>query len=109
MNIGANMAKDSLDLDYAALLQGIKDATVDTSKRLMNIVEMQKVMMTWQQEMQNKQMERQRAAGAKNRVDGEKFLAENKNEPGVVTLPSGLQYKVLTEGHGPVPRKEPSL
>ena len=109
MNIGANMAKDSLDLDYAALLQGIKDATVDTSKRLMNIVEMQKVMMTWQQEMQNKQMERQRAAGAKNRVDGEKFLAENKNEPGVVTLPSGLQYKVLTEGHGPVPRKDQTV
>ena len=29
------------------------------------------------------------------------FLEENKNKPGVVTLPSGLQYKVLKKGRGP--------
>jgi FKBP-type peptidyl-prolyl cis-trans isomerase len=38
-----------------------------------------------------------------NKVAGEKFLAANKKKPGVVTLPSGLQYKVLKEGHGPIP------
>jgi len=104
LNIGANMVRDSLDLDYAALLQGIKDAWVDSSKRMLTLAETQKTLMTWQQEMQAKQMEKQRAAGAKNREEGEKFLAENKKEPGIVTLPSGLQYKVITEGKGPSPK-----
>ena len=38
-----------------------------------------------------------------NKVAGEKFLAANKKKPGVVTLPSGVQYKVIKEGNGPMP------
>ena len=38
-----------------------------------------------------------------NKIAGEKFLAANKKKPGVVTLPSGLQYKVLKEGKGAIP------
>ena len=104
LRVGANMVRDSLDLDYAALLQGIKDAWLDTSKQLMKPVECTETLATWNQEMQAKHVERQKAMGAKNREDGEKFLAENKKEPGVVTLPSGLQYKVITEGKGPTPK-----
>jgi FKBP-type peptidyl-prolyl cis-trans isomerase FklB len=40
---------------------------------------------------------------AKNREAGTKFLAENKVKPGVVTLPSGLQYEILKAGDGPKP------
>ncbi len=40
---------------------------------------------------------------AANREAGEKFLAENAKKEGVVTLPSGVQYKILREGHGPIP------
>lgn len=104
LNIGANMVRDSLDLDYPALLQGIKDAWLDTSKQMLNPTEVKATMMTWQQEMQTKRMDKQKSLGAKNREDGEKFLAENKKEPGVVTLPSGLQYKIITEGKGPSPK-----
>lgn len=39
-----------------------------------------------------------------NKAAGEKFLAANKKKPGVVTLPSGLQYKVIKEGNGPMPK-----
>ena len=35
---------------------------------------------------------------------GEKFLVANAKKPGVKVLPSGLQYKVITEGHGEVPK-----
>ena len=38
-----------------------------------------------------------------NKVAGEKFLADNKSKPGVVSLPSGLQYKVIKEGKGAIP------
>ena len=40
---------------------------------------------------------------ADNKAAGEKFLAENKKKPGVKSLPSGLQYKVIKEGTGAVP------
>lgn len=39
----------------------------------------------------------------KNLKEGQAFLAKNKTEPGVITLPSGLQYKILKEGNGPKP------
>lgn len=49
---------------------------------------------------------RQKAMEAKygdNKKKGEAFLAENKKKEGVVTLPSGVQYKVIKEGNGPIP------
>jgi FKBP-type peptidyl-prolyl cis-trans isomerase FklB len=42
---------------------------------------------------------------ADNKATGEKFLAENAKKPGVVTRPSGLQYKVIKEGAGASPKK----
>lgn len=60
------------------------------------------------QDFFQKQEEKQRAAAAEKgktaKVDGEKYLAENAQKEGVVTLPSGLQYKVLREGNGKKPK-----
>ena len=39
-----------------------------------------------------------------NKTAGEKFLAANKTKAGVKTLPSGVQYKVIKEGNGPMPK-----
>ena len=46
---------------------------------------------------------RMKDMGEKNKVEGPKFLEENKKKEGIVTLPSGLQYKVLKEGEGELP------
>ena len=46
----------------------------------------------------------QQAKGKGAKAEGEKFLAENKKKEGVVALPSGLQYKILTAGNGPKPK-----
>ncbi|MCK4678455.1 MAG: FKBP-type peptidyl-prolyl cis-trans isomerase [Bacteroidales bacterium] len=40
----------------------------------------------------------------KNKVESERFLGENSKKDGVVVLPSGLQYKVITTGEGPIPQ-----
>jgi len=48
-------------------------------------------------------------AGAANKKEGDAFLAANKDKEGVVTLPSGLQYKILTEGAGPKPTATDSV
>ena len=51
----------------------------------------------------NKDAKTEKLWGA-NRDAGKKFLAENAKKEGVVTLPSGLQYKVLVKGEGDVPQ-----
>lgn len=54
--------------------------------------------------MQKYMMGQQKVRGEKNLKDGEAFLGKNKNEAGVVTLASGLQYKIMTQGAGAKPK-----
>jgi FKBP-type peptidyl-prolyl cis-trans isomerase FklB len=54
--------------------------------------------------MQEKRQKQQAELGAKNKTEGEAFLAANAKKEGVVTLPSGLQYQILTEGQGENPK-----
>ncbi len=103
MSVGKNLKRDSLTVNPDALLRGVMDASADSAHRLMTDQEIQETMTALQQEMRTKQMENARAAGEKNRIAGEAFLAENAGKPGVVKLPSGLQYKVIKEGKGKKP------
>lgn len=57
------------------------------------------------QEMQQKEMQKQQEKMQANKEEGEKFLEANKAKEGVITLASGVQYKVLTEGNGPKPKE----
>jgi FKBP-type peptidyl-prolyl cis-trans isomerase len=100
VNIGKNMQRDSVNLNPDLIAAGIRD--VLANKALLNDEQLQACMTSFQQELQSKQQERQ-AASAKL---GEKFLADNAKKPGVVTLPSGLQYQVITEGSGPMPKAD---
>jgi FKBP-type peptidyl-prolyl cis-trans isomerase FklB len=56
-----------------------------------------------QKEMHDKQQAKMQEEGAANKKEGDAFLAANKSKEGVVTLPSGLQYKILKAGTGPKP------
>ena len=66
--------------------------------------EIQSCLQEFSQQLQAKQAGMAGKAAAGNKVEGEKFLAENKDKPGVTTLPSGLQYKVSKQGTGPKPK-----
>jgi FKBP-type peptidyl-prolyl cis-trans isomerase FklB len=57
-----------------------------------------------QKEMMEKQADAARKLAEKNKKEGEAFLAENGKKEGVVTLPSGLQYKVIQSGKGKTPK-----
>ena len=61
-------------------------------------------MMALNKEIRAKQEEKRKQQGEKNKEEGEKFLAENETKEGVKTLPSGLQYKILSEGSGESPK-----
>jgi len=103
LNIGQNMKRDSIEINPDVLLRGIMDASLDSASRLMTDAQMQETMTTFQKEMQMKQQENARLAGEKNRVEGEAYLAANSKKEGVITLPSGLQCRIMTKGTGRKP------
>lgn len=102
LNIGRSMHKDSVDVDTAILLRGLKDGLAG-NKPLLTDDEARATMVALQADLRKKQEEKMAVLGETNKKEGEAFLAENKTKDGVVTLPSGLQYKILTEGTGPKP------
>ncbi len=104
LNIGKSMKQDDVDLDPDMLLRGIKDA-LSGAKALLTDEQIGEVMGAFQKEMKAKQTEARKAAGEKAKAEGDAFLAENKKKEGVVTLPSGLQYKVIKSGLGKVKPK----
>jgi FKBP-type peptidyl-prolyl cis-trans isomerase FklB len=109
MNIGNSLKRDSVALNPDAFLRGVLDASVDSSKRLLTDKEMAEVLQKFQEEMRDKQMAVAKAAGEKAKAAGEQFLAENAKKADVVTLPSGLQYKVLTPGKGKKPTEKSTV
>ncbi|MGB9467116.1 MAG: FKBP-type peptidyl-prolyl cis-trans isomerase N-terminal domain-containing protein [Candidatus Acidiferrum sp.] len=102
MNMGKGMRKDSVEVDPNILLRGMKDGLAG-GKTLMTDDEARAAMVALQADLRKKQQEKMEAMGEANKKAGEAFLAENKTKDGVVTLPSGLQYKILQEGTGPKP------
>ena len=95
-------------LDPAALARGLADAVRDAPPQL-DEAGFRRVLTAFEQQMEQKDRElaaRMAEAGKKNLAAGREFLAGNAKQPGVVTLPSGLQYTVLKEGTGPKPTLE---
>jgi FKBP-type peptidyl-prolyl cis-trans isomerase FklB len=101
-DIGSRIKSQGIEVDVDVFAKGMKDALAGNSL-LMTDDEIRESLMALQKELMEKQTERARAVGEKNQKEGEAFLAENKKKEGVVTLPSGLQYKVIKEGEGKSP------
>jgi FKBP-type peptidyl-prolyl cis-trans isomerase len=112
MNIGTGysqgLKKQAVDVDWNLIAQGMKDAAAGSKTRLTQD-EAKAVLNEVQTEVQKQQQEKAQQASAANKTEGEAFLAANKSKDGVVTLPSGLQYKILTAGAGPKPTASDSV
>jgi FKBP-type peptidyl-prolyl cis-trans isomerase FklB len=102
MSIGANLHKQSVDVDPKVLAQGLQDA-MSGGKTLLSEDEERATLTDLQNDMRKKQQEKMQAAAETNKKEGDAFLAAHKTKEGVVTLPSGLQYKILAAGTGPKP------
>ncbi len=105
-SIGVDMARNirrhGVEVDMDLVTKGLRDV-LSGGKLLMTDDELRKTLNTFQAEIKLKQIQARRMAAEDNRKKGEAFLAENKKKEGVVTLPSGLQYKILKEGNGKKP------
>jgi len=103
MDIGTNLKKQAIDINPDILFKGLKDG-LSGNKPLLAEKEMQDTIAAFQKEMKTKQEEMMKKIGEMNKKEGETFLAGNKKKEGVVTLPSGLQYKVMKQGSGKKPK-----
>jgi len=101
LNWGKSMHRDSVDLDPNIILRGLKDGLAG-GKTLMTDDEAKAAFDTFQLELRTQIEET-------NKKQGDAFLAENKSKEGIVTLPSGLQYKILKEGTGPIPTADDTV
>ncbi|MCS7091105.1 MAG: FKBP-type peptidyl-prolyl cis-trans isomerase [Verrucomicrobiota bacterium] len=106
MSLGNNWKRNALEPDQVSLeivLQGLRDSLTGAPTR-MTEEEMRNTLREFSQFMQQKAEQKRQQEAEANRKAGAAFLEENKKKPGVVTLPSGLQYRVLREGSGDSPK-----
>jgi FKBP-type peptidyl-prolyl cis-trans isomerase FklB len=102
MNFGTGLRKQAIDVDPAILARGLRDS-FSNGKTLLTEDEARAVLTQLQSDVRKKQQELAQQLGDSNKKQGMAFLEANKTKDGIVTLPSGLQYKVLQEGTGPKP------
>lgn len=95
MSIGKSLKAQSVDCDADQFAQGLKDALAGKPK--FSDEEARAVMEAFEKQVVSTRLE-------VNKKAGDAYLAANKTKPGVITLPSGLQYKVLKEGTGKTPK-----
>lgn len=102
LNIGSNMKSQGIDkINFTALNKGMTDA-MKGNKPLMDE---SAANMTIQEKLQQFMMKKVNA----EKEAGRKFLEENKKQPGVVVLPNGIQYKIITQGTGIKPVVEDTI
>jgi len=110
--VGENMAsqfkRDGIQLDVNALSMAVKDVQAGSESRLSE-EDKQSTIAEIQQRGQEQQKAELEALAAKNKADGEAYMAENGKKDGVVTTASGLQYKEVTAGEGEAPAAEDTV
>ena len=100
--IGTGMREQGVDLDVAQFVAGLTTA-LEGSDLALTDQELQTALAEFQRESRERMMAGASEEGDANAEAGRAFLEGNAGRDGVVELPSGLQYEVITEGTGPMP------
>lgn len=104
-DLGKNFKAQGIEINPTALAQGMQDGS-GAGPLALTEQQMKDVLTQFQQSLMTKRTAEFNKKSDENKTKGETFLAENKAKPGVVVLPSGLQYKILETGKGDKPTKE---
>jgi len=100
--IGGQLSQIKDEIDYATLMRAVRQY-MDGNGQALDQNEAMEVMQAFEVRMQAKMMAEAQALAEKNREEGEAFLADNGQKPGITTTDTGLQYEVLSEGSGKKP------
>jgi FKBP-type peptidyl-prolyl cis-trans isomerase FklB len=103
VSLGKNFKQQGIDVDVDLVVKGLRDELSGT-KLLLPEAELSDTMQKFQAELRQKRAQSRKMAAEDARKEGEAFLAENKKKEGVVTQPSGLQYRILKKGAGKKPK-----
>lgn len=101
--VGGDFKRQGLDINAPMLLKGVQDAMSGSATPLMTGEEMKSTLMDLQRSIVASREEEIRIESEKNLGEGAAFLEENGAKEGIVTLPSGLQYRIIKEGSGKSP------
>ncbi len=111
-DLARNFAQQGLELDVDTLAEALKEGLQGLPSRLTQ-EQMQAAMQQLQEQMGGPEDDTNQETNdtdmSNNKAEGEAFLAQNAQKAGVTTLPSGLQYEVLTEGSGAKPSLKSSV
>jgi len=103
LNIGETMKRDQVEIEPDTFLRGLVDG-LSGNQPLLSDEEIGQVLDDLRQEITARQEAARDELAARNKAEGEAFLAANLKRPEVKTLPSGLQYRVIKPGSGKSPR-----
>jgi FKBP-type peptidyl-prolyl cis-trans isomerase FklB len=106
--IALSLKSQGIDIDPDLVAKGFKDL-LSGSKLLLSDDELRTTLTALQQQLQQKQAELLTKAAADNKKAGDTFFADNGKKDGVVTLPSGLQYKIIRAGDGKKPSESDTV
>jgi FKBP-type peptidyl-prolyl cis-trans isomerase FklB len=100
--VGGDFKRQGMDINPQVILKGVQDGLAG-NEPLMTTEEIRTTLVELQKRVAAAQEQKMKAQAERNKATGMTFLAENGKKEGVNTLPSGLQYKVITEGSGRKP------
>jgi FKBP-type peptidyl-prolyl cis-trans isomerase FklB len=103
-DLGKNFKTQGIDVDPSMLAKGMQDG-MNGTQLVLTEQQMKDVLNKFQKDLMTKRTSEFNKKAEENKVKGEAFLKENKTKAGVVTLPSGLQYKIVDAGKGAKPGK----
>jgi len=103
VGMARSLSRSTVEVDLELLAKGLKEGSSGEKHLALAEDDLRQAMAAFQSGLKDKQAEAVKTAAERNRSEGEAFLAQNAREQGVVTLPSGLQYKVLRPGDGKRP------
>ena len=115
VDVATTLKRQPIDFDPQQFAAAVRDVLTG-GKSQMTDEQVRGVLVAFSNDMRSKQAAAAQAAAAqnaagsdKNKKDGADYLAANKSKPGVQTLPDGLQYKVIKDGSGPMPKASDSV
>lgn len=108
VDTGRRLKATPVELDPELVARGVRDALMGEAT-LLTEQELKAVLAALRIELHTRQEQARKQLGEKNKKEGQAFLAENKTREGVVTLESGLQYRVLKAGDGEKPTADDTV
>ena len=107
-DLGKNFKRQGIEVNPAVMAKGIQDGMAGGTL-LLTDEQMKDVLNKFQKDLMAKRTAEFNKKSEENKSKGEAFLSQNKSKPGVVTLPDGLQYKIVKAGTGAKPAKEDTV